>query len=155
MFHLYCEQTNELVEIYAYRFSQDHLEIFFGSIRSKSGCNNNPNTQQLEAIYKRLIKKNNQIICSTKANCTDFSETLNLSAQHVPESAQHPENIEEGEHLAPPESLTLTLIYKQALSIKTKLKKKVTCPTCSCDNQMLHSIIRICQIVESIFKVSS
>lgn len=45
-----------------YRLSQDHLELFFGAIRSKSGYNNNPTARQFEAAYKRLIVKKNLLL---------------------------------------------------------------------------------------------
>ena len=40
--------------ILTYKFSQDHLELFFGAIRSSGGFNNNPTAQQFTAAYKRL-----------------------------------------------------------------------------------------------------
>ena len=38
-----------------YKLSQDHLELFFGAVRSAGGFNNNPTTQQFTAAYKRLL----------------------------------------------------------------------------------------------------
>ena len=38
-----------------YKFSQDHLELFFGAVRSAGGFNNNPTTGQFTAAYKRLL----------------------------------------------------------------------------------------------------
>ena len=38
-----------------YKFSQDHLELFFGAMRSAGGCNDNPTVQQFIAYYKRLL----------------------------------------------------------------------------------------------------
>ena len=35
--------------ILTYKFSQDHLELFFGAIRSSGGFNNNPTAQQFTA----------------------------------------------------------------------------------------------------------
>lgn len=37
------------------KFSQDHLELFFGAIRGKGGFNNNPTARQFEGAYKRLL----------------------------------------------------------------------------------------------------
>lgn len=37
------------------KLSQDHLELFFGSIRAKGGFNNNPTARQFQAAYKRLL----------------------------------------------------------------------------------------------------
>ena len=41
--------------ILTYKVSQDHLELFFGALRSAGGFNNNPTTQQFTAAYKRLL----------------------------------------------------------------------------------------------------
>lgn len=38
-----------------YKFNQDHLELFFGSIRGHSGHNNNPIARQFCAAYKKLL----------------------------------------------------------------------------------------------------
>ena len=38
-----------------YKLSQDHLELFFGAVRSAGGFNNNPTAQQFTAAYKRLL----------------------------------------------------------------------------------------------------
>ena len=44
-----------LTYILTYKFSQDHLELFFGAIRSAGGFTNNPTTQQFTAAYKHLL----------------------------------------------------------------------------------------------------
>ncbi|CAI6375762.1 unnamed protein product [Macrosiphum euphorbiae] len=38
-----------------YKCSQDHLEIFFGAIRSHGGYNNNPTARQFHSAYRKLI----------------------------------------------------------------------------------------------------
>ncbi len=38
-----------------YKSSQDHLELFFGALRSHFGSNNNPTATQLEAAFKCLL----------------------------------------------------------------------------------------------------
>lgn len=38
-----------------YKISQDHLELFFSSVRSKGGWNNNPTARQFMGAYKRLL----------------------------------------------------------------------------------------------------
>ena len=59
-----------------YKFSQDHLELFFGAVRSAGGFNNNPTTQQLTAAYKRLLMRSN--IQGGNGNCQrqDITDTL-------------------------------------------------------------------------------
>lgn len=36
-----------------YKCNQDHLELFFGSVRSHGGSNNNPTTRQFTSAYKK------------------------------------------------------------------------------------------------------
>lgn len=38
-----------------YKLSQDHLEIFFSAMRSRSGKNDNPTAFQFKFAYKRLL----------------------------------------------------------------------------------------------------
>ncbi|KAL0967065.1 hypothetical protein UPYG_G00304160 [Umbra pygmaea] len=37
-----------------YRFSQDHLELFFNSIRASGGWNNNPTVAHFQSYFGRL-----------------------------------------------------------------------------------------------------
>lgn len=72
-----------------YKISQDHIELFFGSIRSRLGCNNNPSARQFEAAYKRLI-----ICCELRekgiGNCIPLSEipilTVSSAAKKINDS---------------------------------------------------------------------
>uniref|UniRef100_A0A096LQR8 THAP-type domain-containing protein n=1 Tax=Poecilia formosa TaxID=48698 RepID=A0A096LQR8_POEFO len=41
--------------VLTYRFSQDHLELLFNSIRASGGWNNNPSACQFQAIFRRLM----------------------------------------------------------------------------------------------------
>lgn len=41
-----------------YKFSQDHLEQFFGKVRRLGGCNNNPTARQFKSAYKKLLVHN-------------------------------------------------------------------------------------------------
>lgn len=38
-----------------YKLNQDHVELFFSSLRSRLGYNNNPTVRQLQASYKQLL----------------------------------------------------------------------------------------------------
>lgn len=38
-----------------YKFSQDHIELFFGKLRRLGGCNNNPTARQFKSAYKKLL----------------------------------------------------------------------------------------------------
>ena len=54
IFDLYVK-NGSLSYVPTYKLSQDHLELFFGSIRSHLGHNDNPTVRQFRAAYKRLI----------------------------------------------------------------------------------------------------
>jgi hypothetical protein len=57
----YQNMFEQLVEgghlkyLLTYKTSQDHLELFFGAIRSRHGCNDNPTPDQFSSAYKRLL----------------------------------------------------------------------------------------------------
>uniref|UniRef100_A0AAV2J0S7 Transposable element P transposase-like RNase H C-terminal domain-containing protein n=1 Tax=Knipowitschia caucasica TaxID=637954 RepID=A0AAV2J0S7_KNICA len=42
--------------VLTYRFSQDHLELLFNSIRASGGWNNNPSARQFQAIFRHLMR---------------------------------------------------------------------------------------------------
>ena len=48
-------RTGRLKYLLTYKLSQDHLELFFGNIRSRLGCNNNPTASQFQSTYRRLL----------------------------------------------------------------------------------------------------
>lgn len=60
------------------------MKFFFGAIRSKGGCNNNPNAEQFRAAFKRLLCQNN-VAVPEKANCTDLNESNMLVADGIEE----------------------------------------------------------------------
>lgn len=43
--------------ILTYKFSQDHLELFFAQIRQRYGSNNNPNVVQFKTAIKQILFK--------------------------------------------------------------------------------------------------
>jgi len=65
------DQLPRLKYLLTYKLSQDHLELFFGCVRSHLGCNNNPTCRQFVAAYKRLLVQN-EIKASKNANCTNL-----------------------------------------------------------------------------------
>lgn len=52
----------------SYAMSQDHLELFFGKIRSKNGHNDNPNVIQFKGAYRKLLS-NVEIKPPESSNC--------------------------------------------------------------------------------------
>ena len=67
------KQEKPMNYILTYKFSQDHLELFFGAVRSSGGFNNNLTAQQFTAAYKRLLLRS--IIGGHNGNCTKQDET--------------------------------------------------------------------------------
>lgn len=64
-----------------YRFSQDHLELFFCNVRAHGGCNNNPTSRQFESFYKKLLG-HVEIKNSNGGNCVELEQisVLNCSS---------------------------------------------------------------------------
>ena len=67
--------TGDLKFLLSYKFSQDHIEIFFGKIRTRLGCNNNPTAFEFKGAYKRLLVHDNLGQFKT-GNCTEFDDCL-------------------------------------------------------------------------------
>uniref|UniRef100_A0A8C6V1W2 THAP-type domain-containing protein n=1 Tax=Neogobius melanostomus TaxID=47308 RepID=A0A8C6V1W2_9GOBI len=61
IFHDLVEKDNAQCRyLLTYKLSQDHLELFFSSVRARGGFNNNPTTRQFTAAYKRICSQENQ-----------------------------------------------------------------------------------------------
>lgn len=52
-----------------YRLSQNHLELFFGSVRAMGGHNNNPTARQFWSAYRKLVIRQNNIEHFNTSNC--------------------------------------------------------------------------------------
>ena len=79
IFHDLVEIPNApLNYILTYKYSQDHLELFFGAVRSAGGSNNNPTAPQFINIYRRLLLRSS--IQGGKGNVTprDSTKILHL-----------------------------------------------------------------------------
>lgn len=53
--NLYNRYIDNLQFILTYRLSQDHIELFFGTIQSHLGHNNNPTAKQFCAAYRKIV----------------------------------------------------------------------------------------------------
>ena len=69
---------SQLKYLLTYKFSQDHLELFFAAVRSSQGCNNNPIVRQFMSAYKRLIMRHE--IKGLGGNCVPLDATSILNA---------------------------------------------------------------------------
>ena len=72
------KESAPLKYLLTYKLSQDHLELFFGAIRTAGGFNNNPTTQQFTAAYKRLLLRSH--IDGENGNCEKRDPIEILSA---------------------------------------------------------------------------
>ncbi|KAE9524080.1 hypothetical protein AGLY_015445, partial [Aphis glycines] len=54
--------SGKLDHIKMYKCSQDHFELFFGTIRASGGYNNNPTARQFRAAYKKISISSDLII---------------------------------------------------------------------------------------------
>lgn len=67
-------------EFYTFAVLQDHVYSFFGCVRRMNGCNDNPNAQQFEGAYRKLLK-NNEIKSSDHSKClNDVTNILKVSS---------------------------------------------------------------------------
>lgn len=76
MFSEYVEEKEYISSMPTYPFSQDHLEIRFGKIRSLNGFNDNPTVQQFSAASRKLLA-NSTIMYSKESSCKVFHCTNN------------------------------------------------------------------------------
>lgn len=70
--------------ILCYKFSQDHLELFFGVIRNHGRCNNNPNARQFKGIYRKTLQ-NLELSSKFTGNCIPLEDfpVLNCSSSSL------------------------------------------------------------------------
>ena len=80
---LVAAQEAPLTYLLAYKFSQDHLELFFSAVRSRGGFNDNPTALQFKAAYKRLLLRHN--IKHGNGNCALLDDTniLHVNAHSI------------------------------------------------------------------------
>jgi hypothetical protein len=81
--------ANKMSFICTYKFSQDHLELLFGKIRSLGGCNNNPSARQFCAAYKKLLV-HNEIQDVIRGNCLPLQEVPILTVSSSTASSDPP-----------------------------------------------------------------
>jgi hypothetical protein len=84
MAHEMLSSTNNPFKyVLTYKYSQDHVELFFSCIRAQGGWNNNPNTLQLKySLWKMLLR--NAVTASKNANCTEFTDLTTITSTVIP-----------------------------------------------------------------------
>ncbi|KYN07865.1 THAP domain-containing protein 9 [Cyphomyrmex costatus] len=131
-------ETRCLKYILAYKFSQDHLEIFFSCIRTMGGYNNNPNCIQFTSAYKRLLH-HNEVKSSAAANCLPLDNTNILTISSTKKIKKSPKELDE-EDIEDimvddiPLQLINSTLHNSVLYIsgfiEMRMLKKITCETC-------------------------
>lgn len=149
-----CSNEPILKYVLAYKFSQDHLEVFFSAIRSRGGHNNNPTARQFESAYKRLLI-HCEVTGSQNANCLDQTpiSILTVSSKHkfqiVPSGIQcldanlkddndiFESHLNDHAYYKLPEFATLSFYVVDVVSyiagfVVRQVKKTVKCNPCIC-----------------------
>ncbi|KAB0795036.1 hypothetical protein PPYR_11875 [Photinus pyralis] len=62
-----------------YKFSQDHLEMFFCCVRSRNGFNNNPSCLQFMQTFRRLLLHTKIDASGRSGNCRVLDDTVILT----------------------------------------------------------------------------
>lgn len=124
-----------------YRFSQDHLELLFNSVRASGGWNNNPTAGQFQGIFRRLMVRCG-VSPSGSGNVAAQDETVSLSAADM-----HSALMAEEELLSPFANISAVicdhsylptrfgglvdnaLVYISGFVVK-KILKKLSCEVC-------------------------
>ena len=68
--------------VLTYKFSQDHLELLFGSVRRLGGWSNSPTALQFAKIWRQLIRRTG-VKTGTKGNAITLDPTCIVSVGHV------------------------------------------------------------------------
>lgn len=76
LFEKYVENEKNIQCIPTYFLNQDAVEMLFGKIRSRGGCNDNPDVVQFKAAYRKLLAIDS-ILQSRKGNCEAFQINRN------------------------------------------------------------------------------
>lgn len=125
-----------------YKFSQDHLEIFFPKTRQRFGHNNNPNVLEFRTAMKQLCLKN-LITSSYAANCVALDNSCYDSIFEIRWKKRKSEEIIEDDDEKIPDFLSFEndsvninilkdniLYYISGFIVRT-IFKKIECPTCT------------------------
>ena len=73
VFDLLMSPSAPMKYLLTYKLSQDHIELFFGAVRSSGGFNNNPTSLQFMSAYRRLLMRHE--IEGGKGNCIALDKT--------------------------------------------------------------------------------
>ena len=132
---------NPLKYVLTYRFSQDHLEVFFSCVRGRYGWNNNPDSLQFRSSLQSMLFKN-AVKGSLNANCVQFDQTAQTPLFTIKWSKRiapviHQLNSDDTEALNLHESIIRKSVYKEnvlyyiAGFITRRMLSTITCSVCA------------------------
>uniref|UniRef100_A0A2S2NIA2 THAP domain-containing protein 9 n=2 Tax=Schizaphis graminum TaxID=13262 RepID=A0A2S2NIA2_SCHGA len=138
-YELLGRSQSPLKYILTYKMSQDHLELFFGCIRSRGGSNNNPNCSQFKKTLRQLLFTKN--ITVESGNCSNFvapgGDALDFRSEKrcIIKSDENLDETEIDNYLDILSSIQLIEYTNEILDyiagyIVKNICKKVVCPYC-------------------------
>lgn len=146
MYEDYVEQRKLLSFIPTYYLNQDGVEMFFGKVRSLGGFNDNPNTIQFQAAYRKLLGCDS-ILLSKRGNCEVFNSNSNPFSDILHVSSKrdkfHEENEEEVELIVASE---VDILYEKLSDLSQSGESSLT------DDINSYSMAHIASIIEARIK---
>lgn len=82
LYNRLIEEEKALKYLTLHKFSQDHLELFFGVIRAHGRTNNNPTSRQFKAAYKKTLI-NTELKEGFRGNCIPLEDISILNESSV------------------------------------------------------------------------
>ena len=139
-------ENNLLLYFPTYKISQDHIELFFGQIRSLGGYNNNPSAKQFKSAYKKMMV-HLELRDSFKGNCIPLeaipiltpSEVINKTCgkERISEVTEEVIEVEDDEifHNALNININISEFKKEAITyiagfVVKKIGKILKCEEC-------------------------
>lgn len=122
-----------------FKFSQDHLEIFFAAVRAQLGANNNPSCAQFSHIFKRFLVQHD--IKSTTGNsyAQDGTSFLSIPSSYLKSTRRlREDSSEENDFQIPNLNFTSGCLSEFKSNVITYIagfvvkmvKRNLTCQTC-------------------------
>lgn len=105
--------------VLAYKFSQDHVELFFNAIRGHLGWNNNPSAVQFRFVYRRMLSRSG-IVSFSDGNCVNFSN----------DDEEKNDSVFEEVDFLPPSSFVSNVIVYIAGFVVRSVSKRMDCDEC-------------------------
>lgn len=81
--HMFACVRDVLADLKTYYLNQDHLELWFGVVRSHLGANNNPSTVEFRACFKKMLIYVDITDAQRGSNCQPLVALRILSAAAV------------------------------------------------------------------------